>query len=476
MAKKREFLFFTLIMLVALFFSSFCLKTSPPFWFDEGIFYQVVKNLAFLNILGVQLSPGIFNDLTLISLGYPVFYPAAMVFRLLGASLLVERGMAVFFLLALVAVCYFLVRKCYGVRSAIFTSVLIVTFAPLYGNGKSFLGEVPGLFFLVAGLLILCYLPRVNKSNFWLSLSAGVVLGMAASVKPSFLPILPALLVGVVINWRIFLATKKGREALIVGFIGLSTSLLVWILTQFNNSTSVAGVLAHFSNPYYVNDWLLVITNNLKRFVVESTPLHCLLLLLIATYFLIKRFWKKEIVSVVEITIFVFVLLTLVAYLRTAGWYRYFFPAHFLLFLFIVPAVSRLFDELKIVKRRTFLFALFLALLLLAQIFPLSKNTLSCNIDAPSAVESYFANLGSTERVLFYSLPQLAARYPNFDFFQYIKMSEHLQLGRENLSLLDKGFFTIIFVESGLSDDVSRFKNYYLEKNIHGISIYRKKN
>lgn len=120
------------------------------------------------------------------------------------------------------------------------------------------------------------------------------------------------------------------------------------------------------------------------------------------------------------------------------------------------------------------MFALFFWGLIFAQFLPLSKNTLSCKIDAPTAVESYLANLGSKERVLFYSLPQLATRYPRFDFYQYIKMSEHLQLGQDNLSLINKGFFTVIFIESGQQEEMSQYKDYYLEKNIQGISIFRK--
>lgn len=475
MSKKQEIFLFILIMLVAVFFSLYCLKTSPPFWFDEGIFYQVVNNLAFQGVSGVQSAPGIFSDLSLISLGYPVFYPAAWVFRLFGASLLVERGIAIFFLLALVAASYFLVRKWYGACAALITLALIVIFAPLYGNGKSFLGEVPGLFFLTAGLLILSYLPRLGKSNFWLSLAAGAMLGMAMSVKPTYLPLLPALVIGLAVNWRIFVTTRKGRETLIVGLLGLFLALSVWILTQFGTSTSVTGIFSHYSNPYYLNDWLSVILLNLKRFFIESTPLHSMLLLIIVVWFFVKRFWNKEAVSVGEITVFVFALLTFAAYLRTVGWYRYFFPAHFLLFLFIVPAAESLLNTLfKLKKWQTFLFWLVISALFLAQLLPLSKNALSCKIDAPSAVEPYFANLGPKERVLFYSLPQLAARYSRFVFFQYIKMSEHLQLGQDNLALINKGFFTVIFIEEGRQDEMSQYKDYYLEKNIHGISIYRK--
>lgn len=475
MPKKLEITLFVLILLAAVFLSSYCLKTSPAFWFDEGIFYQVVNNLAFQGVSGVQLAPGVFSDLSLISLGYPVFYPAAGIFRLFGADLLVERGIAVFFLLGLVTASYFLVRKWYGARAALITSALIITFSPLYGNGKSFLGEVPGLFFLIAGLLILAYLPRLSKNNFWLSLVCGAVLGMAASVKPSYLPILPALVVGLTINWRIFFTTKKGRETVIAGTVGLLSAMVIWVFTQFDTSASLARIFQHYSNPYYVSDWLLVILSNLKRFFIESTPLHSFLLLLAAIWFFIRRFWKKETVSIGEIAAFIFALLTFAAYLRTVGWYRYFFPAHFLLFLFVVPALESVFSVLvKFGKWKVFCFWTVILALFLAQILPLSKNTFSCNIDAPSAIEPYFQGLNVEERVLFYSLPQLAARYPRFDFFQYIRMSEQLQLGKENKALIDKGFFGVIFVENGKQEEFSQYKNYYLEKNIHDINIYRR--
>lgn len=475
MSKKLEITLFILILFVAVFFSSYCLKTSPPFWFDEGIFYQVVKNLAFQGVSGVQLAPGVFSDLSLISLGYPVFYPAAGIFRLFGAGLLVERGIAVFFLLGLVVASYFLVRKWYGARAAFITLGLIVTFAPFYGNGKSFLGEVPGLFFLVAGLLLLTYLPRANKNNFWLSLLTGIILGMAVSVKPSYLPLLPALAIGLAANWRVFFTTRKGRETFIAGAVGLLAAMVIWVLTQFDTSASVTRIFAHYSNPYYVSDWLSVILLNLKRFVFESTPLHSLLLLLAAIWFFIRRFWKKETVSVGEITVFIFALLTFAAYLRTVGWYRYFFPAHFLLFLFFVPALESVLIVLfKSGKQKIFWFWAIISALFLAQLLPLSKNTLLCNIDAPSAVEPYFQSLDAEEKVLFYSLPQLAARYPRFDFYQYIRMSEQLQLGEESLARLGQGFFTVIFIEEAKQREISKYLIYHLEQNFHGISVYRR--
>ncbi len=479
---------------VAVFLSFFCFQTSPHFWFDEGIFYQVVKNWAFSGVQGVELSPGGFSDFSLISVGYSVFYPAILAFQVFGDSIITLRGVAITFLFLCILSFYILTRKIYGIRVALLSTALLVTFSPLYGNGKSFLGEVPGIFFLFLGIYVLFLLEQAIQNAHGLrtsklvllALITGTIFGFSIVAKPLFLVVLPALAVGILFRWKLFLKTVPGRHALIAGFIGLLLSLGVWFFTQFELGTSVSGVFAHYANPYYLDEFLPIIVDNLKRFFTESTPLLFLLQFILAVYYVIRKIIKKHQVSSGEITALIFVALVGAAYLRTVGWYRYFFPGHVVLFLFTVPAIGLIFEDfamvaqrfqhkgfLRIFKHQNYLQFATVLLFVFVQIIPLSKNALSCTIDAPTMAMPYVQGLDTVKPVLFYSVPQLAAHYSGEAGYQFIKMSDSLQLGNEQAARLQEDFFHTVFIEAGTAAKGNVLPTCFERKEIIGsIEMY----
>src|SRR3989344_112238 len=164
---KTEKILLFIILLFAVFLAFWCFKTNPASWFDEGIYLQMTKNITSSGVWGVQTAPGVFTDYALISVGYPVFLPAVAAFKIFGANIAVLRFVAILFLLGFVLVFYFLSRKLYGAKLALFSTLLLATFSPLYGIGKNFLGEVPGLFFFVAGLLLLAFSEKAVRLLFF---------------------------------------------------------------------------------------------------------------------------------------------------------------------------------------------------------------------------------------------------------------------------------------------------------------------
>src|SRR3989338_1281541 len=125
-----------LILAITVFLSFWCFQTNPASWFDEGIYLQMAKNITSSGVWGVQTAPGVFTDYALISVGYPVFLPAVAAFKIFGANIVVLRLVAILFLLGFVLVFYFLSRKLYGAKLALFSTLLLATFSPLYGIGK----------------------------------------------------------------------------------------------------------------------------------------------------------------------------------------------------------------------------------------------------------------------------------------------------------------------------------------------------
>lgn len=473
---KRLWPLFLLIASFALFVSFYCFRTHPNFWFDEGIFYQVVQNWAVTGERGLPLSPTVLSDLSLVSMGYPVLLPAVLAFKIFGPGVTVIRIVAIAFLIGVLVAVFFLAKRLYGPRIALATLLLLATFSPLYGNGKSFLGEVPGLFFFLIGLIILVVLEQAKTRKIPLAFLGGVFFGFAVSAKPLFLLILPALAIGIAARPRVFLGSRQDRHAIVALFVGLGLALLVWFRTQFGVSTSPAGVFAHYANPYYVTDFWPIITNNIVRFFTESTPLLFLLQFLLAGYYFVRQRRLRGSITAGEITAFVFAALVGAAYLRTVGWYRYFFPGQVMLYLFVVPGILAMSKDIAIAKYYwRYVAPVGVLALLVVQFMPLSKNALSCTFDETTAMEPYLRALSEDEPVLFYSVPQLAARYAGAASYQYIRMSDTLQLGKENLAFLRQNFFSAVFIET---DSAAKIENlltcFRRAATVGHISMYRR--
>jgi len=241
-----------LIIFFVLVLSFYSFSTNPPTWFDEGVLFQVVKNIAHDGTRGVQLAPGTFSDISLISVGYPALYPAAFAVRIFGSDIRVLRLVAIGYLLGFILVFFLLAKKLFGTDSAIFSTLLLSTFAPLYGNGKNFLGEVPGLFFFVAALLLLCIVESSRYKHHWqiaVAFLSGLSFGFAMSTKPSFLIIGPSIVFALVFFWRRMSAEFK--KPVIAGALvfGAFISLTGWTITQFGASDSVQRIFTHRQRP-----------------------------------------------------------------------------------------------------------------------------------------------------------------------------------------------------------------------------------
>lgn len=450
---KREKILLTVIVLWVIIVSLWYLRSNPSYWFDEGIYHQIVRNLVTDKVMGLRLSPTTFSGASLISVGYPVFYPAVVAFKFFGDSVLVLRMTAVIFLIGFFISAYYLVRNLYGVKNAIFSATLISLFSPLYGNGKTFLGEVPGMFYFVLGLFFLNFaLVSEHKKRNLLFFFGGLLCGLAVSSKPNFLVILPAIVVGVIWKWRQFFSTPSQRKNTVIMLIGIALPVLFWFYSQFGVSASVSQIFAHYSNPYYIKDIWPVIFLNLRRFVTESTPLHFLLLFVVAGSFLVLKIKKRQALYFAEVVIMAFVAAIFIFYVRTTGWYRYFFPAHLLLFIFIPVGMEYVINNMfGFLKKYSNLLILFVVVVLaIAQLSVMRIERFYAGYDIQAKEISFIESLEDNESILFYNVPFLAGRYQSDNYYQFIKMSDYLSYGDENLPLLNSGFFTYVFAEEPL--------------------------
>ena len=149
---QNKWLILGLILAVtgAIIFNDFLIK--PTIWSDESLVIQLGRNLAEKGIVQIAVSPDGFSSnrqYYTSSVGWILPASLAVVFKIFGVSFFNTRLLMSFYLLGFITVVFLLVRQIYGLKTAVLSSLLLVSFAPLYGNGKSALGEVPAMFWLL---------------------------------------------------------------------------------------------------------------------------------------------------------------------------------------------------------------------------------------------------------------------------------------------------------------------------------------
>ena len=248
MKTYRDIIIIAILFLGILFASTYKLIESPSVWYDEGIYVQIATNLANNGLVGMRFSPTEILHVSKFTVEYPVIYPLAGVFKIFGFSILSARLLMVFFILGLAVAGYFLIRKLFGPNLPLLSLALLATFPPLYGNGKSVLGETPGLFFVFLALLLIYLARTATGPKIKYIILAGLSAGLAVATKPLFLIFVPALVIG------LFLGRKQINIKMSDLFIGIATILMpiiLWFITQFQSGDSFIEIFSFYANPYY---------------------------------------------------------------------------------------------------------------------------------------------------------------------------------------------------------------------------------
>jgi 4-amino-4-deoxy-L-arabinose transferase-like glycosyltransferase len=331
-----ETIIFIFGLSLILIWSFFTLETKPKIWIDESVTIDIARSFLTDGILAPQTAPGVFFSTPYLiqSTGYPVTVALAGFFGLFGYGFLQARIFMLFGIVAVLGILFFLGRRLFSQQQAILAFLLIASFASFYGSGRTAVGEIPGFFFLVAGLaLILLY-----ERFFW----AGLVLGLAVVSKPSvFALIIPTLFL---------LWAWKGREGwrkLFSVGIGMVPAGLLAVLLAVPEPFSPKAwqEIAHFyNNPYSssVSDHVL---QNLGGFFHSSTLLYFSIFFLLILY--VRKYVEEKRLRFLYSFTLLYSILAFFYYLRSPGWLRYILIAE-LLILFLVPhAVTLLCEHLK---------------------------------------------------------------------------------------------------------------------------------
>lgn len=439
MRARPHSILLVLVLCIASFFATLHLKESPPVWYDEGFYVQSAANLASYGQTGLRVSPDTIEPSSkLITVGYPLIYPLAGWLKAFGVSIFSARSLMVLFILGFLVASYMLVKHLFNRELALGALALLATLPTLYGNGKSVLGEVPGLLYLVLSLLSFhIALSGMARKQFWFLL-AGLLAGLCVATKPTFLLLLPALAVGVFIAWCRSAVSVK--EILIIMAAGI-VPLLLWLALQFQAGDSLVSILSYYANPYQLSDLSAVILENIRRLFTGIGPLYLLGVMGVWACSLWIRLRRRETIPIAEIIVLVFSLLSIGSYLRTAGWFRYLFEAQMLSLLFlpnalliVAQSMVRFIDPKKVVA----VGIIGIVLLGAYQVRFSSFVAESYDRDKTAFLESYFAAVPSTTSFFVYNVPEAAIFIRGSNYYQYIDAAGWY-IGKERLATIEEG-------------------------------------
>ncbi len=503
-----------LLFIILAVFSTWHLSASPATWFDEGINLGIIKSLVSDGVFSLGTAPGEYVETRqfLITSNYPALLPSALSVKIFGNTILAARYPMVVFLFLFTISAYFLVKKMYGITLAIMSVALIISFTPFYGNGKNLLGEIPGLFYFLAALILLELCPKkTNREHFCgfgseqarffrkaknceaSTLSsgagrneeskntarvvfnrhlffAGLFIGLSAATKPFFL-IVPAsvFIAEIIYGWRDLNNLCKRLFLIAAGALSPMIFWLYTILSEYS-AGGLISAFGYYSNSYASQNLIELILQNIVRFFKESTPIHFTVLFSAFILFLIIKKIKKEKVQETESILFIFTIFTLIFYLKTPGWYRYFFPAHLLLFLtfpasityilkniekklvdlnskkkliFKVPKVITSFNYIKAAQAAI----IFIFLFQLVFTFNQRYSLLYYSNDAQK-ISDYISNaLPKDSKILIINAPSVAYLLNDFQIYQFLQINPVLYFGRNSLTENGKMYSYVVTQE-----------------------------
>ncbi len=269
-----HYLIFAAAAVVVIFSLLDRLDQYPIPWYDEGSHLHVAKNYVLNGIYSDYSSEGLRPFGPTIGVGPTVLLPIALVFKLFGVSIPLARLVIVAYALAALVMFYLLTSRYLNFPSTMITLALIF-FSPgidFIFHARTVLGEVPGLFFLCAGLWLWL---RPGTASYGRLLLVGVFTGLACITKNQFaLVILPAML----LNWiaDLFWYRRRGwRYFVIPGIVagvlfGFWTYIVIIKLGQGDSfSENLATLRTASAGAFFV--FSRASLERAVRFLVDSS-------------------------------------------------------------------------------------------------------------------------------------------------------------------------------------------------------------
>lgn len=322
------------------------LESTPPLWWDEGWTLTVARTWVESGHYGRLLdgepaSPGL-------AAAFPVIAPIALSFHVLGVDIWQGRLVGVLFTLGALALIYYLACRLYDRSVALGTLVVLLLMTPIHPVlvGRQVLGEMPMLFYLLAGYA--CFLSALRKSSWFMPVAVGLW-AIALNTKAQVLPFWTASLL---IPLSVMLFRRRWSVARLL-FIGLLSSLiasrlLLWLQQFLLHGRTAPGSPIH--GLYDVT--ALVPLLSVRLSALEASLVIGLPVALGLCYAAFKLIWNRDKASLgVDLDVVRLALLVLASswfawyMLLSVGWGRYLFPVTFIGSIFAAALLRDLTDH-----------------------------------------------------------------------------------------------------------------------------------
>lgn len=452
---------------VFLFLSTYKLTESPPIWMDEGIISQVSRNVSDSGKYALQVAPNEFVSAGFVTTSYPVTLPVALSLKLFGSGLLQVRIVMVIFLTMLFFAVYKFLSSQFSDRSVFYSSlILFVTFAPIYGNGKNMLGEIPGLLFFIISLLYLdkIYKGENKKINF---IIAGLSMGICVITKPIFILLGPALIFA-----SILLFKKNSYKDIFILKFAFMIPVILWIFIQFTGD-SISNIFSIYANPHStaVSNSIIV---NLKRFVTEAQPMYFASMFILWCISVFYRLYKKVKINIAEYISIIFALFVLLAYLRTIGYYRYFFLAQFVTILYLSNTIL-IFAKSNIQRKVSYVL---IAILVSIQIYNTSfKSWVATHYNGTQTMQlsNAMSEIPENYHILVYQAPEAVIFLKSNNYSQYLEVTKTITIGYNSLKEIEGGTVPFIIINSEIyNKKLNSFSKYGVYRDAGAYLILKR--
>lgn len=323
------------IITITIIYSVVNLTIKPPVWKDEALAVEGAYNLLRFGKLSILLGHDTFieNPLFAITSGPPLILPLSFFFKLFGFGMAQARWYMMIWFSVFLIVIALLTKKLFTKSDSILALLLILTFTPMHVYGRTVVGELPGVLFIILSI----YFVAVRR-QYWLG---GLLAGIGITARPSEgLLFVPALLL-------YFLIRNIGIKNFIKLSLGIVPSILLFIIFFFPNPlqlTTWQAALSFYQNPFGESLFHNIVPN-IILFLTNSTLIYFFLLALtigLAAY----RRQRNEITEFALLSL-LFVFFSIVYFARSPGWFRYLFPAHIILLMLTSFSVRTLCEKKK---------------------------------------------------------------------------------------------------------------------------------
>ncbi len=305
----------------------------PPLFFDEGWNLSVARNWVELGRYCLLLN-GRPIPATGLSTGFPTIIPLALSFRMFGIGILQARLPGIFFTVGALTLMCFIAYRLFGrqVATGTLAVLLLMPISPELHPvlvGRQALGEMPAIFYLLAGYA--CVLAR-GRGRTWLLPLTPVWWGLALMSKAQVIPFL-----GLALLLPLLAAVfKRSWKAAAMVSAGLLGSFIVFgVLIWFQKS------LLHDPMPpqIHVSSWSssIMVPVAYRRIATlkASLVLFPAWIGLFYAAWKLKGSYKRETLATktgfVHLSLLVLSASWFAWYaMLSIGWLRYLFPAMFL--------------------------------------------------------------------------------------------------------------------------------------------------